>query len=82
MRMLLWVAALVAAALVLDRLLLWMEERRWINYRRRGLSRSAAAYHLLELEEIYNPGIRQVIELRLEERKREDEAGDPPVAGS
>jgi hypothetical protein len=60
-----------------DRALLKLEERGWINYRRHGISRGAIAYHALELESIVNPGARQVMEIQFEQRKNQDEAGDP-----
>lgn len=62
-----------------DRVLHRMEERGWINYRRNGISRGAMAYHMLELQSIYDPGAQQVVEIRQEERKRQDESGDPPA---
>jgi hypothetical protein len=77
-----WLGYLVAVLLLgfcLDRLLLRAEARGWINYRRNGLSRPGAIYHALELQSIFDPGIRQVIEVRCEERKNQDESGDPLV---
>jgi hypothetical protein len=64
---------------VLDRVLLRLEDRGWINYRRTGWSRGAAAYHMLELQTILDPGTEQVIEIRYEQREQEDEAGHPPA---
>jgi hypothetical protein len=71
------VLAVGAVLLALDRLLLAAEARGWINYRRHGLSRSAVLYHTLELHSVFDPGIRQVIEIRNEERKNQAESGDP-----
>ena len=34
---------------------------------------------MLELQAILDPSTRHVIELKHEERKNEDDAGDPPV---
>ena len=80
MTWLLWIAGIGAGAYLLDRLLLRIEERGWINYRRHGASRGAAAYHALELQSIFDPSVKEVIEARWEERKEQDEAGDPPPA--
>lgn len=64
---------------VMDRVLLRLEERGWINYRRNGISRGAITYHALELQSIFDPGTQQVIEIQYEEREQEDEAGNPPA---
>jgi hypothetical protein len=76
---LLWLLLVAVMALVLDRALLRAEANGWINYRRTGFSRGAVAYHMLELQTIFDPGAQQVIEIRQEQRAQEDEAGDPPV---
>jgi hypothetical protein len=68
---------LISLLAVLDWLLLRAEARGWINYRRNGLSRPGAIYHVLELQSVFDPGIRQVIEISYEERKIRDHAGDP-----
>ncbi len=78
MRLVLWMAAGVVALLVLDRLLLAMEARGWINYRRNGLSRGGAMYHTLQLSAIFHPGMEHSIEAKYEEREAQDESGDPP----
>ena len=72
------VLAVLVVAFLLDRLLLWCEGRGWINYRRKGLSRGGAVYHLLELQSIFHPGTQQVIEAKYQERKNHDESGGPP----
>lgn len=68
----------VLALLVLDRILLWMEARGWINYRRTGLSRTGPIYHALELHSVFEPGMEEVQQVRVREEEQEDEAGDPP----
>ena len=78
-----WLAvggAVLAGGYVLDRFLLWAEERQWINYRRHGLSRGAAQYHMLELSSIFDPGKQQVLEMEYAERKGQDDSGAPPGA--
>lgn len=68
----------LGALLVLDRLLLLIERKGWINYRRNGLSRGGASYHTLQLSSIFNPGMQAVIEAKYEEEEQQDESGDPP----
>ena len=74
-------ALVLAAAFLIDRLLLRLEERQWINYRRHGLSRGAAGYHMLELSAVFDPGKQQVLEAEYAERKEEDDSGAPPAPG-
>jgi hypothetical protein len=76
---LLWAVVILVLVGALDYALLKMESRGWINYRRNGLSRGAALYHTFELQSVFDPGIKQVIESRYEERKQEDDSGAPPA---
>lgn len=71
-------AAVLAGLLVLDRLLLRLEARGWINYRRRGLSGGAAAYHTLEIHSMLEPGMKEVREVKYSEEREEDDSGAPP----
>lgn len=73
------VLILIAIFIVADRLLLWCEARGWIYYRRYGLRRGAATYHLLEMSSVFDPGFKQITEVKTEEKELQDEAGDPPV---
>lgn len=54
-----------------------MEGNGWINYRRRGLSWSGAAYHALLLESIFNPAAAAIIEIKYADEKQQAESGDP-----
>jgi hypothetical protein len=76
---LIWVMAIAATALVLDRLFLWMEARNWIYYRRSKGGPRGAVYHALETHSIFDPGIEHVREIQVKEEEEEDESGDPPV---
>ncbi len=78
-KLLWWAVAIVVAAFAMDRLLLWMESSGWIHYRRTGLARGASVYHLLEMSSVFDPGIQQVIEIMVEEERRQDKSGDPPT---
>jgi hypothetical protein len=75
---LLWIAGSAVGLFVLDRALLWAEGRGWIYYRRTRPGRGASTYHLLEMSNILDPSVRPVQEVKVKERKSEDEAGDPP----
>lgn len=75
---LLWMGLILVGVGALDRVLLRMEARGWINYRRNGLSRGAALYHTFELQSVFDPGIRHVQEVQYAERKEEDDSGAPP----
>jgi hypothetical protein len=70
--------AITAGLLVADRLLLLMEARHWINYRRRGLSRGAATYHTLEFSAAFDPGFHEVMDVKYAAEKKQDGAGGPP----
>lgn len=76
MKLVVWGVALLALLVLLDRLLLGFETRGWINYRRRGLSKGGVAYHVLQLQSIFNPGAREVIEAKYREVREEDDSGD------
>lgn len=73
----LWSIAVLAVVWAVDQALLWMEGNGWINYRRRGPSRSGAAYHGLLLESIFNPGAEAIIEIKYADQKEQAESGDP-----
>lgn len=78
-----WLAWLGVGAVLLvglDRFLLLLEAKGWINYRRHGLSRGGATYHTLELHSIFDPGVRQVLEVKYSEEREDEESGAPPGA--
>jgi hypothetical protein len=79
MGLVVWLVVIVVAVLLVDRLLLRVERAGWINYRRRGLSRGGATYHMLELQSVFNPGTQEVIEVKYGQEKETDESGAPPV---
>ena len=73
--------ALVAVFLV-DRLLLFLESKGWINYRRRGLLRGGASYHSLTLQSIFDPAAENLQDARFEQIEERDDSGDPPPPAS
>jgi hypothetical protein len=78
MRVVLWAIVVVAILVAVDRVLIFMEWRGWINYRRRGLSRPGTAYHALLLESIFNPGAENIVEVKYKEEQQRDDSGEPP----
>ena len=78
-RLAIWIAGAALALFLLDRLLLLLESRGWIYYRTTGLHRGAATYHLLELSSVFDPGFKEIMEIRSEEEQQQDDSGAPPA---
>ena len=71
---------IVSAVLIaVDRLLLFFESKRWINYRRRGLSWGAATYYTLELSSAFDPAFQEVVEVKYFAAEDRDDSGGPPT---
>ena len=79
-KVLVWGTVIMAAGLALDRLLLWMESRGWLYWRRNRPARGASTYHMLELHSNFDPGIQHILEVTVKEEEDEDDSGDPPAA--
>lgn len=78
-----WIGVLLVLGALVDRLLLRMESRGWIRYRRSRLGRGGGLYHLLQIHSIYDPSISQVIEAKYGEQEvEEEEPGEPPDPGN
>ena len=76
---LIWSLAGVVVLVLLDRMLLWMESNRWINYRRSKIRGSGSVYHMLEMQSVFDPGAKQIMEIKYQEQVEEKEdSGDPP----
>ena len=74
--------AIVAGLIIADRVLLWMEARNWIYYRRtRGSHGGIIVAPLVTLREVVHPETREAKEYLLEEKKEQNHSGDPPVPG-
>ena len=54
MEVVLWIAGIVAALLVLDRLGVWAESRGWIHWRK-GRGRAAAGSVFASMAEVFQP---------------------------
>jgi hypothetical protein len=74
-----WAVAVTIALVFLDRLLLGLEARGWIFYRRTRGVRGGAMYHAQELDSIFIPGMQHVQEAHVKQEEEEDESGEPPV---
>jgi hypothetical protein len=70
----LWIAAIVAALFALDRLLLAMEARGWIYWRK--VKRTGAGGGYLLGPDIFDPGKRYLEEAREEHVLEDEENGD------
>ncbi|MEJ2336631.1 MAG: hypothetical protein P8Y10_03235 [Gemmatimonadales bacterium] len=79
-KLIVWGTVIMAAGLALDRLLLWMESRGWVYWRRNRPARGASTYHMLELHSNFDPGIQHILEATVKEEEDEDDSGDPPAA--
>lgn len=74
-----WGIALIATIFLVDRLLLWLESRGWLYYRRTRGRGGGALYHTLELHSVFDPSIEEVIEIMYHEEQDQDESGEPPA---
>ena len=71
----------LAVLFILDRLLLGMESRGWIYWRRTKMRRSGGAGNAMqELQGFFQPGQKHIVEARREAHEEQDENGDghPP----
>jgi hypothetical protein len=70
------------ALFVLDRLLLWMERRGWIYYRKRSASGgSGVGNALLEVQSLIEPDKKEILEVMREDKREQAESGAPPEPG-
>ena len=74
-------AAVISAAVVLDRLLLAAEARGWIYWRRRKASPGTRAGAMLELHAMLEPSRRHAAEVVRAEAHEEDDEGGPGPEG-
>jgi hypothetical protein len=77
------VLALIAGLFLFDRLMLLMERKGWIYWRRTKPGRGAAGSAFLEVQSLLEPDKRYVLEMRREEEasveERSDQGdGEPP----
>ena len=67
------------ALYLLDRLLLWMERRGWVYWRKTTRSTGPGMGNaLLEIQSLVEPSARHVLEIRQEVKEESPQPGDPP----
>jgi hypothetical protein len=59
----------------------WMHTRGWIRWKMRRGTSSGLGNAVLGAQVIFQPQIREVLEIRLDERGEAGESGDPPEPG-
>ena len=64
-----------------QRVTAWMHARGWIRWRMRRGTSSGLGNAVLGAQMIFQPQIREVLEVRLDERADAGESGDPPEPG-
>ena len=77
-----WALGAVAAVILLflaDQVLLWMERRDWIDWRKNEKTpdRASLGSAALEIQILLEPEKRYVLELKREEKTLEDDEGGP-----
>jgi hypothetical protein len=60
----------------------WMHARGWIHWKMRRGTSSGLGNAVLGAQMIFQPQIREVLEVRLDERGQAGESGDPPEPGN
>ncbi len=74
MDILLWITGILVALFALDRLMLWMEARGWIYWRK--VKRKGAGGGYLLGPDVFDPGKRYLEEAREEQTQEDEEDGD------
>jgi cold shock CspA family protein len=72
----------VLAIYILHRVTAWMHARGWIHWQMRRGTSSGLGNAMLGAQMIFQPAIRDVLEVRLEEPSEAGESGDPPEPGA
>jgi hypothetical protein len=60
----------------------WMHRRGWIRWKMRRGTSSGLGNAMLDVQSIFQPGVRDQLEVRIEEHAEEGKPGDPPEPGS
>lgn len=72
-----WIALIIIALWAVHRLLLWMEDRGWIFYKKKQPTRVSIGSALLEVQSILDPGKKAVIEEIRKVEHDQQHSGDP-----
>ena len=78
---LLLVAAILPLGYLADRVLLWMEDRGWIFYRRSRPDPKNLGPAFLEIDALFQPSKGHVLEQTIDQHVEEDDDGGPDKAG-
>lgn len=78
LKVIIWMGCGIAVLLLLDRLFLYMEGRGWIYYRKKKPSSSALSNACLEVQQLLEPSKKYVVQIKKDERRDQQEAGDLP----
>ncbi len=81
MRYLLWGIIVVGGLYLLHRLALWAAGRGWIFYRGNHRGSGTLGNAFLELQTIFEPSKRHILEERVKKDPATQESGDKPKAG-
>ena len=77
--LLVWVAGIAGVLFAFDRLMLWMEKKGWVYWRRsKQGGGSGVGNALLEVQSLIEPNKRHVVEMMREEKKEQADSGAPP----
>ncbi len=82
MVLVIWAAGIGLALFALDRVLLLMERKGWIYYRKKKPNPASVGSALLELQNLVEPSRKYVLDIRKEEKKEQADQGDPPKPGA
>ncbi len=75
------VVSILPLGYLLDLLLLWMEDRGWIFYRRSRPDPKNVGPAFLEIEALLQPDRKHVLEQKLDQHEERDDEGGPDKAG-
>lgn len=78
MKIALFVALVILAAVVLDRLGRFLEDRGYIYYRKKSASSGALGNAFLQVQSMIDPAAQHVLEIRQDEHEEQDDSGEPP----
>jgi len=73
-----WLIAAIVAIYAFHRLFRWMESRGWIYYTRSGNHSTRAGNAMLNIQQLFEPSKKHVIEMKQSQRPQLDVSGDPP----
>ncbi|MGQ9801988.1 MAG: hypothetical protein ACUVRL_10050 [Candidatus Saccharicenans sp.] len=76
LKIIFWILAVIGFLLALDRLLLYLEIKGWIYYRRKKPNPGSVGNVCLEIQQLLEPSKKYVIQVKKEEKKEQQESGE------